>query len=84
MRPISTASSQPRPTVDLVGSIRFILREDVSCDVAAIALADLFAAGPEVLGSAMAGQAELGIGDPAQTSLAASILAADLIEALAG
>lgn len=74
------------PTADLVRSIRLILREDVSRDVATdalTALADLFAAGPEMVGSTMAGQAELGIGDPVQTSLAASILAADLIEALA-
>lgn len=73
------------PTADLVDSIRSILREDVSRDTAAsalTALAELFAAQPEALGSAMAGQAELGIGDPAQTSLATSILATDLIEAL--
>jgi len=39
----------------------------------------LFAAGPEALGSMMAGRAEEGIGDPANVSLSVSILASDLL-----
>lgn len=47
-------------------------------------LDELFAGGPDSQGSEMAGQAESGIGDPAQTALAASILAADLVTSVYG
>jgi Nucleotidyltransferase len=49
----------------------------------AIALLDeLFAAGPQALGSMMAGRAEQGIGDPAVVSAAVAALAGDLAAAL--
>lgn len=42
----------------------------------------LFAAGPDATGSAMAGRAEEGIGEPATVALQTSILASDLLTAL--
>lgn len=45
-------------------------------------LRELFALGPEALGSRMAGRAEEGIGEPATVALATSILASDLLNAL--
>lgn len=47
-------------------------------------LDDLFAAGPDALGSMMAGRAEEGVGEPAQVSAATSILARDLVDVLRG
>jgi hypothetical protein len=44
----------------------------------------LFAEGPEALGSMMAGRAEEGIGDPANTSLSVSILASDILREVRG
>lgn len=45
-------------------------------------LKELFADGPDALGSMMAGRAERGIGDPAVVSAATATLAADLLAAL--
>lgn len=45
-------------------------------------LSGMFAAGPEALGSVMAGRAEEGIGEPATVAVSAALLAADLIEAM--
>ena len=45
-------------------------------------LHELFATGPQALGSTMAGRAEQGIGDPAIVSAAAATLAGDLLAAL--
>jgi hypothetical protein len=45
-------------------------------------LADLFADGPDALGAGMAGRAEEGIGEPETVALSASLLAADLVQAL--
>jgi hypothetical protein len=42
----------------------------------------LFAAGPEALGSTMAGRAEAGVGDPEVVSASVAALAQDLLEAL--
>lgn len=47
-------------------------------------LDELFAVGPDGLGAVMAGRAEEGVGEPEQVAVAASILAADLIEAIWG
>jgi hypothetical protein len=47
-------------------------------------LSQLFASGPDALGSTMAGRAEELVGDPAVVSAAVSALAADLVVALAG
>ena len=45
-------------------------------------LGELFATGPEALGAMMAGRAEEAVGDPAQVSIAVSLLAGDLLGAL--
>jgi hypothetical protein len=45
-------------------------------------LADLFAAGADAPGSAMAGRAEEGIGDPTVVSASAAALAQDLVRAV--
>jgi hypothetical protein len=66
-------------------AFRRLLTEPLSAAVAADALGhldDLFAAGPEALGSGMAGAAEEGVGDPEQVAVSASILSADLLRAL--
>ena len=47
-------------------------------------LTDLFAAGPEAVGSAKAGAAEEMIGDPVAVSESVTLLAQDLLAALRG
>jgi len=42
----------------------------------------MFAAGPEALGSAMAGRAEEGVGEPEKVSASVALLAADLLRTL--
>ncbi len=42
-------------------------------------LADLFAAGPDALGSRMAGRAEEGVGEPENVAVSAAVLAEDLL-----
>jgi hypothetical protein len=62
-----------------------LLGDEVSAEITAEAvrhLGELFAAGPEATGSAMAGRAEEGIGEPATVALQTSILAADLLRAI--
>jgi hypothetical protein len=49
---------------------------------ALVFLEHLFTTGPEALGSAKAGQAEEGIGDPALISASASYLATDVVQAV--
>ncbi len=44
--------------------------------------ARLFAAGPDALGSAMAGRAELGVGEPDTVAASVAVLAGDLLSAL--
>lgn len=44
----------------------------------------LFASGPDAIGSAMAGRAEEGIGDPSYVAQSVSYLAADLVAAVSG
>jgi hypothetical protein len=59
-----------------------LLRDDLSRDVSREALdhlEELFAGGPDALGSEMAGRAEEGVGDPEGVAVAVSILAADLV-----
>jgi len=48
---------------------------------ALIYLSDLFAAGPDALGSIMAGRAEEGVGDPLLVSASVAPLAQDLLTA---
>jgi len=45
-------------------------------------LDDLFAAGPEAIGSAMAGRAEAGVGEPAVVAASVAALAGDLLRAI--
>ncbi|QAY61743.1 hypothetical protein ET475_05680 [Microbacterium protaetiae] len=47
-------------------------------------LEELFAKSSDALGARMAGAAEVGIGDPEQTAVAVSLLAADLVAAVEG
>jgi hypothetical protein len=42
----------------------------------------LFAAGPDTLGSSMAGRAEEGVGDPEVVAASVAVLARELLEAL--
>lgn len=74
-------------TEELAANFRALLASGVSGQVTAAALdalAELFASGSDAMGATMAGRAEAGIGDPAQTALAASLLAADLTSMLTG
>lgn len=74
-------------TDGLATAIRMLQRDPLSKAVTNEALdilADLFAAGPEAVGSMMAGRAEQVVGDPAQTATAVALLSADLIAELAG
>ncbi|MBE1603170.1 hypothetical protein [Actinopolymorpha pittospori] len=45
-------------------------------------LDELFAAGPDALGSIMAGRAEEGVGDPAVVAASVAVLSRDLVEAI--
>ena len=72
-------------TDDLVAAFERLLRNDGSREAteeALVFLERLFSAGPDALGSVMAGQAEEGIGDPNVVSASASYLAADVVEAV--
>lgn len=78
---ILVATSTEEMKIDL----RKLLAQELSrptTERALVLLRELFAGGPDSPGAEMAGRAELGVGDPAQTSLATSILAADLVAAL--
>lgn len=73
------------PTPSLAADVRRLLSDDLAGQVTEEAVEILrvhFAAGPEATGSAMAGRAEAGIGEPETVALQTSILAADLLEAL--
>ncbi|MFI9555950.1 hypothetical protein [Nonomuraea endophytica] len=72
-------------TAALATTFRLLACDPISREVTAQAvenLAKLFAAGPDALGSTMAGRAEAGIGEPETVALATSLLAADLVRAL--
>ncbi|WP_280420856.1 hypothetical protein [Nocardia carnea] len=76
---------QATDTEILRDTIVELLDNDVSADITRQALPmldELFAAGPDAYGSAMAGRAEEGVGEPEQVAVAVSYLAADLIEDL--
>ncbi len=69
-------------TVDLARSLGRLLDESLSAPATRWALgylAELFAIGPDGLGSRMTGRAESFVGDPDTVARAVSILAADLI-----
>ncbi|PQZ52613.1 hypothetical protein CQ040_10385 [Microbacterium sp. MYb54] len=70
---------------ELKADLQNLLAQNLSrptTERALVLLNDLFVGGPDSPGAEMAGRAEVGIGDPAQTSLAASILAQDLASSL--
>lgn len=72
-------------TVVLASTFRRLLDDPLCGGVTVQArghLQELFATGPNALGSAMAGRAEEGIGEPTTVALATSLLAADLLAAL--
>lgn len=73
-------------TPDLAATMRELLADELSHQVTARALEfieQMFAAGPEALGSTMAGRAEEGVGQPETVSRSVSFLAQDLLSALA-
>lgn len=73
-------------TGDLTQTVQQLLADVVSQKVTARALEfieQLFAAGPTALGSKMAGRAEEGVGQPETVSASVSVLAQDLLSALA-
>jgi len=73
------------PTDQLATSLRHLQTDPLAGEAARHAMAlldDLFATGPQALGSMMAGRAEQGIGDPAVVSTAVAALAGDLIATL--
>ena len=72
-------------TVDLTTSINRLLQHDLSAAVTGQAVDHLrlmFADSPAAAGSAMAGEAERGLGDPEGTALAVTLLAQDLLAAI--
>lgn len=72
-------------TVDMATAARRLVADDLSRDVTRVAvgsLRNLFAAGPDSLGSVMAGRAEEGVGQPALVSASVSFLAQDLLAEL--
>ena len=74
-----------QPTPSLAADFRRLLSDDLAGRVTEEAVEMLrshFVAGPEAIGSEMAGRAEAGVGEPETVALQTSILAADLIEAL--
>jgi hypothetical protein len=73
-------------TPHLAGTCRQLISDRLSQEVTTRALGfieQLFAAGPEALGSMMAGRAEEGVGQPETVAASASFLAQDLLDAVA-
>jgi hypothetical protein len=72
-------------TPTLQTSFERLLDDPLCGEVTRQALAhldSLFAAGPDALGSTMAGRAEEGVGEPEQVAVAVSLLAGDLLASL--
>lgn len=73
------------PTRDLAAVLVRLLSDPLAGAVTEQAMAylrDMFAAGPDALGSLMAGRAELGVGEPDTVAASVALLAADLRLAL--
>lgn len=73
------------PTASLATGFRRLLSDDLAGQVTAEAVQLLrihFATGPDATGCAMAGRAEVGIGEPETVALQTSILASDLIKVI--
>jgi hypothetical protein len=74
-------------TAELAATVSRLLGDRFSAAATERALAyleELFAAGPTATGSAMAGRAEEGVGEPAIVAASVSALAADLVAAVQG
>ena len=72
-------------TAPLAASLVRLRKDPLAGDATAIALEhlrQLFADGPEALGSVMAGRAEMGIGEPVVVAASCAALASDLLAAL--
>ncbi len=72
-------------TADLASDFRWLLGHELTAETTEEAvgyLAELFAAGPDAPGSAMAGRAETGVGEPVTVALQTAILASDLVSAI--
>lgn len=72
-------------TPELAATIRRLIADDLSQQATTRALEfirQLFAAGPDALGSAMAGRAEEGVGQPETVAASVSFLAQDLLSAV--
>ena len=73
------------PTGDLAATMVLLLGDPLAGAVTEQAMAylrEMFAAGPDALGSAMAGRAEHGVGEPETVAASVALLAADLLLAL--
>jgi hypothetical protein len=73
------------PTAALAADFRHLLSDELAGEVTAQAvglLRELFAAGPDAVGSLMAGRTEEGVGEPATVALQTAILASDLLAAI--
>jgi len=72
-------------TAVLVDSLRTLRADDLAGDVTVQALRylqELFADGPDAIGSAMAGRAEEGVGEPETVAASVAVLAEELLTAL--
>jgi len=73
-------------TDDLAAAMLRLIADPLCGDVSEQAMAylrEMFASGPEALGSVMAGRAEQGIGEPATVAVSVALLSADLVAAMA-
>jgi hypothetical protein len=73
------------PTAALAADFRQLLSDELAGEVTAQAvelLKDLFAAGPDAVGSLMAGRTEEGVGEPETVAFQTAILASDLLDAI--
>jgi hypothetical protein len=76
---------QALPTATFVDGHRRILADPLSAEGGETAieyLSDLFASGPDAMGSDLAGRAEAEVGDPETVAASVAALAADLVAAL--
>jgi len=72
-------------TAALSANIKVLLSSDLASEATRVALdymRDLFAGGPDALGSLMAGRAEGLLGDPALAAQSVAVLASDLVRAV--
>jgi hypothetical protein len=73
------------PTAALAADFRQLLSDELAGEVTAQAvelLSELFAPGPDAVGSLMAGRTEEGVGEPETVALQTAILASDLLDAI--